>query len=284
MNSEKQGMRVEGMNRLQLLSALSKLSLTVTLLLNAHSAVALTGGQPPQDPRFSGVIKFYYYGYSSEDQKSSPKYQACSGVFIKRNMILTAGHCLVDAPIPDASKPISLVFWNEATVEVEIKKFRLHPDLEINQNESGEYTDVAVIELSQNLIVTTYPIIKEVVAKQTVVTVTGYGCDKESEVRSERKRSEKLRVGHKMVSAIKPAQLSLTYAPDNRKVSYCSGDSGGAVFTENEVGQLTLVGINSYLRNPFYFTSLYRIDNATRLDPMSPAGDWLLNIQENISE
>lgn len=153
----------------------------------------------------------------------------CTGVAIKKDLILTAAHCL-DGEI------LKVRVFNQATYDPTqkswaVSNYQLHP--EYNKSSSNYKFDLARIKLADPLPKSTmiYPILKNQHDFKGKLIRLGYGARSSSNIRT---------LVTPVFKSIKEKILEL-----DDMFSY-SGDSGGPIFLQRD-GQMYLVAIHSTL-------------------------------------
>lgn len=155
----------------------------------------------------------------------------CSGVAIKKDVVLTAAHCL-------EGEILKIRVFNEASYNPEnkswnVSSYEIHP--EYNKNSSNYKADLAKIKLASNLPTSTtiFPIMKSEKDFKGKILRLGYGARNNANIRTLITPVFKNLNNHEKV-----LELEDMY-------SY-SGDSGGPIFLQRD-GQMYLVAIHSTL-------------------------------------
>lgn len=178
----------------------------------------------------------------------------CTGVAIKKDLVLTAGHCL-DGEI------LKIRVFNQASYNPKQKSwavshYQLHP--EYNKSTSNYKFDLARIKLSKALPDSTkiYPILKNQHDFNGKLLRLGYGARTSSNTRT------------LVTPQFKSVSLKEKILELDDVFSY-SGDSGGPIFLQRE-GQMYLVAIHSTLshgpKGKFSYNPL-----------VTPQAEWINN-------
>lgn len=155
----------------------------------------------------------------------------CSGVAIKKDVVLTAAHCLEGKILK--IKVFNSASYNPNAKSWQAKTYEIHP--EYNKEKSNFKADLARIKLASELPESTmiYPIIKNENNFKGKLLRVGYGARTESNIRT---------LITPQFKAIQPESNVLEL---DDMYSY-SGDSGGPIFIQRD-GQIYLVAIHSTL-------------------------------------
>jgi secreted trypsin-like serine protease len=157
----------------------------------------------------------------------------CTGTFITRNQILTAGHCFADGGT--SARIVNQYFsYNSSRVQV-------HPSF--NPNVPSDQNDVAVVTIGENAPVTPVAIntSRGVAVGDSVVTY-GFGLDQNDETVVERVENGEAPLKATSLDVIGVSDFSVDSISDGSGDT-CQGDSGGPLLLAGTNGQQGIVAL-----------------------------------------
>ena len=158
---------------------------------------------------------------------------SCTGTFITRNQVLTAGHCFSDGGT--FARILNQYFSYESS------RVQVHPSF--NPDEISDPNDVAVVTIADNAPVSPVAIntSRGVVVGDSVVTY-GFGLDEDNETFVDRFENGEAPLKATSLEVIGVSALSVDSISDGTGDT-CRGDSGGSLLLTGSNGQAGIVAI-----------------------------------------
>lgn len=211
------------------------------------------------DPISKSTVSIYFL-ISEEDGTAA---SICTGTLIKKNVILTAAHCLKDASELDLNVPIKTfvsrlrvgfgpkIVGNISNREVsflKINKYIIHPRYTSGSVKTAlekEMPDIALLQLEEDAPDSYEPAIlgtdSDLIKEGTIVTLAGYGIVSGVNQTS----ATQLMKVNVRIDFPKLTSVQFGFLVVNGKTS-CSGDSGGPAYLKTKSGMLVVVGVTSW--------------------------------------
>lgn len=205
---------------------------------------SVIGGEPSTDPRFDATVEIENVAAGKD----------CSGVLVRPDLVLTAGHCLVGEPQPEQ------IIVRTPVGAVAASAFGVHPDMCLTCG-LDEY-DVGFVRLSSALDVPPLDLVLDqdtwdaTVYEGATVTVVGYGFVPDLEGRTGARWQVEVPIRHFTRSG-----LEFVAGGDGK--DSCRGDSGGPALVQTDDGQWRVAAVTA--RGPTdcgpggFYTVLYPV-------------------------
>ena len=224
----------------RMIRALPAFILLCLLATLSTLAFAMVGGAPPADPAIARYVVLIVGSRGT----------SCSGVALARNLVLTAGHCV----LPGADyKLVEFDAAHQPTLK-DVASITRHPQFDLNTLLGHRATaDVALIKLAQPLPATQAPATLASGSRPVAVgdrfLVAGYGLT----VRGDGKTGGIVRQAT-LVATGQPGTLQIRLFDaatrgDTPGLGACTGDSGAPVF-DTSSGQPQVIGLVSWSTGP----------------------------------
>lgn len=192
----------------------------------------INGGKCDKDTSSSAKITMTY-----KDGSTS----SCTGTPIKKDVILTAAHCLEDE---DDEGPVVAVKVKIGGETYQALSWLSNPHYEHGPKDRTEYGDTALVWLSNEIPYMSVPLVsKDTTAKANDVgAIAGYGI---TEFKTKDEEQTGFKSGFVVISKIISSGIYSNFKNVYRQSNTCQGDSGGA-FLVYQSGEWRIFGVTSW--------------------------------------
>lgn len=231
------------------------------LFCSVAAADAMVGTAEPPDPAVANHVVMIV----SRDT-------FCSGVALARDLVLTAGHCV----LPGADYKLLTYDTAHRAVPKDIATIARHPTFDVNAVLRHLATaDVALLKLAAPLPAEIIPAalaLPHVVGAGDPLVVVGYGVA----VRGDGRTGGKVRSAM-LIATGKPGTLQIRLADpagkgDRVGAGACTGDSGAPVFVD-QGGEFVVAGLVSWSTGPNLSDGCGGLTGVT---PLAIYRDWII--------
>ncbi len=186
----------------------------------------IVGGTSCANPERSAIVRIVI-------ETNSNNIGYCTGTMITSNKVITAAHCFDDV----TSASIQIGDNSNSLRTIYASTVYIHPDYS-NGNDSGDLTDIAIMELDSNAGLPVLPILLgKDLEDGDIVSVFGYGQDDSGDI------SSTLKSGEMKLSDVSSNSVQALYEGPGSNV--CFGDSGGPMLATHN-GQIALYATTSF--------------------------------------
>lgn len=225
--------------------------------------------------------------------------ETCSGALIKKNIVLTAAHCVRDSNASiEVIQGVSFLDDQSTVQKRAIKKITIHPKFEERRIEllekskwsNGNPFDIAVLELDSPLEGAIFSLAEMSLSESAhhnggQIMVAGFGFESLNLLSQTKSGSQILRTAILPRNSILEKNFNMgtvhsnsieSFIEVNQKqgVGVCVGDSGGPLFYKGDSGELTLFGVASSVRNPGHAEVC---KGTSRFVEVKLVRDWILS-------
>jgi len=178
------------------------------------------------------------------DTSSLGSFSVCTGVFIKKDIILTAAHCVSQNPSDMLVKLGNSIFSEKKSSSLVVKNIIKHPKYQIHKN------DLALIQIHNDKNILTQPVLLATdseIQKPNNFIVFGYGVKTTAILPDDQMQGVGILRKLKILSKFILNEKNKFIVDQSKGYGVCGGDSGGPAFILNEKNKYILAGVASGL-------------------------------------